>query len=352
MIYRVYKNGVSIYDEGPTMALLDPHVENELNTAGSFEYKMPTSHDYYSSPNVLTDDIEVYEGNNLIFFGRVVSLQKDWNNAWITYCEGALAFFNDTIQRPHTYYDYSVRQFFRDVIANHNDLAPANRRFTVGNITIDDKLVYRKLDYEDTWSVLKSMCLDAEGGYLIPRKENGTIYIDWLKELPYISDQPVQFGMNLIDLNQYLDGSDIVTTVIPLGDVDDTTGMRVTVSPVNDTKDYIDNTDAVNLYGRVSQVVIFNGITDPANLKTLGTNWLTNQQFDKLTIECDAAELSYLNPSYGPFRVGQTVHVASTPHVINRDFPLSKISINLDSGVKKITIGTAPRKDLTEIYEP
>lgn len=351
MIYRVYRNGISIYDEDQDMTLLNPRVTNEINTAGSFEYTIPIYHQQYSSPNIFTDNIDVYEDGELIFFGRVISTTKNWQNSWVVHCEGALAYFNDSIQRPHKYFDTSVIQIFRDVIANHNELVPADRRFTVGNVTIDDKLVYRKLDYEDTWTVLKTMFLDAEGGYLIPRKENGILYIDWLKELPSSSNQPIQFGLNLIELNQYLDGSDIVTSVIPLGDVDDTTEQRITISSINDSKDYLDS-DAVSLYGRISKAVIFNGITDKTKLKKEGEDWLSNKQFDRLTIEVNAAELSYLNDSYRPFRLGQMVHVASTPHLLEKDLPLSRIDISLDSGVKKITIGTEPRKDLTEIYEP
>lgn len=351
MIYRVYVNGVSIYDEDPNRTLISPHIENELNSAGSFNYTIPVGHEYYSSPNILIDNVEVYEQNNLIFFGRVVSSEKDWNNSWVVYCEGALAYLNDSIQRPHEYNDYSVKQFFRDLIDNHNDLVPLNRRFTVGNITIDDKLVYRKLDYEDTYSAIKKMCLDAEGGYLFTRRENGVNYIDWLKEMPYVADQSVQFGLNLIDLNQYIDGSDIVTSVIPLGDIDDNTGERINIKSINESKDYIDNVTGVRTYGRITKAVIFNGITDPHTLENLGIDWLDNKQYDRLTIECDAAELSYLNDTYTPFIVGQSVRVVSTPHLIDRTFPLSKISIDLDSGVKKITIGTEPRKELTEIYK-
>lgn len=350
MIYRVIFDGISIFDTPKELTLLNPKVETELNSAGSFEFTMPKIHSYYDIPKLLTQDVYVYEEDELIFFGRPISINLNWRNDKPVYCEGPLAFFNDSIQRPKEVFDYSVHTFFRDLITSHNDQVPLNRRFTVGRITVADKLVYRKTDYESTKNCLDRMCLEAEGGYLFFRREDDVTYIDWLDEMPYNSNQPVQFGLNLLDLAQYMDGSDIITAVIPLGEEDETTGERLTIKSVNGALDYIDS-DAVSTYGRILAAVEFNGITDASKLLELGKQWLTDQQFDRLSIECDAAELYYLNGDYTPFRVGQNIQVSSTPHLINKTFPLVKISVDLNSAKKQISIGTMPRKTLTEIYE-
>lgn len=346
MIYRVLYNGTSIYDEDSSLMLLEPSVETELNSAGSFKFKMNTMHQYYDIPDVLKDDIEIYEDDELIFFGRPISINTDvWKQKEV-YCEGPLSFFNDSTQRPYEYQAVSIRTFFTDVVNNHNAQVPANRRFTVGNITIQDKVVYRKLDYQKTFDVIRDMCIDTDGGYIFFRRENGVNYIDWLNGMPYTADQPVEYGLNLVNLTQILDGSDIVTSILPLGDEID--GVKLTVKSVNDGKDYID-AEAASTYGRIIEVVDFQGVTDATTLKTRATEWLTNKQFDRLTFEVEAAELHYIDDTYGPFKVGQTVHVVSTPHLVDKNFPLSKMSVNLNSGVKTITIGTEPRKELTEI---
>lgn len=416
MIYRVLFNGVDIYGPTPDTTLLNPTMDTELNGAGSFDFTLPPDHAFYDVPTILTSDVEVYEDNDLIWFGRPVSIVTDWNNQKTVSCEGALAFFNDTIQRPAKWDAILVRDFFRHLINVHNSQVNTNRQLTVGNITILDKYVYRELNYDSTWDCLQKMCLDAEGGYLFVRRENGVNYIDWLEEVPYVATQQVQFSVNLLDISQTLDGAEICTQVVPLGAnisrtakvnestakctiysqpiedpeyavgrVDqgtevtfdfipnDTTWYRIsnpydgyakqqyltpqsgdiplTISYINGNSDLLISQEAVAIYGPITKVQQWSNVHNANELLEKGQKWLTDEQYDKLSIEVDAAELHYLNESVDAFKVGQMVHVTSNPHLIDKDLPMTKISVSLDSGVKKIQIGTPPHKTLTEIYK-
>ena len=350
MIYSVYLDGTSIYGNDDTTILLDPSLDVELNAAGELSFTLPARHVYYDLPVMLTQTVTVMEGTNTIWYGRIISIEKNWNNEKVISCEGALAFFNDTIQRPEEFESINVRTFFSTLISYHNEqVTSTDRQFTVGTVTVDEKFVYRKLNYESTFDCLKTMCLDAEGGYFIFRRENNTNYIDWYKDLPNTGTQPIQYGLNLKDLEQSIDGTDICTCVVPLGAYVD--GSRLTVRSVNDSKDYIDS-DLISTYGRIIQVKEYNNITDAEELLTEATSWLTDQQFDRLTITCDAADLHYLPgySSYSAIAVGQYVTVTSTPHGLSKVLPIERISLKLDSGIKEVTIGTPDRRTLTEIY--
>lgn len=415
MIYRVLFNGVDIYGSTPETTLLNPTMETELNDAGSLEFILPPGHSFYDSPTILTSDVEVYEDNDLIWFGRPISIEKDWNNQKKVSCEGALAYFNDTIQRPQKWDAILVRDFFRHLIAVHNAQVSLNRQFTVGNITILDKYVYRELNYDTTFDCLQRMCIDAEGGYLFLRRENDINYIDWLEEVPYVATQSVQFAVNLLDISQTLNGEDICTQVIPLGAnisriakvnestaycniyesrdessevlgrvpqgtevtfdfiLGDTVWYRIsnpydgyakqqyltpqsgdiplTVSNINGGSDLLVDQDAVDIYGPITKVQQWSEVHNPNELLEKGQKWLTDEQYDKLSIEVDAAELHYLDSTVDAFKVGQLVHVTSSPHLIDKELPMTKISVSLDSGTKKIQIGTPPHKTLTEIYK-
>lgn len=415
MIYRVLFNGVDIYGPTPETTLLDPTMETELNAAGSLEFTLPPGHSFYDVPNLLTSDVEVYEDNDLIWFGRPISIETDWNNQKKVSCEGALSFFNDTIQRPNKWDAILVRDFFRYLINVHNSQVSENRRFTVGNITVLDKYVYRELSYDTTFDCLQRMCLDAEGGYLFVRRENDVNYIDWLEEVPYVATQNVQFAVNLLDISQTFNGEDICTQVLPLGAnisriatvnestpyctvyeqpddtstqlgrvpqgtevtfdfiPNDTTWYRIsnpydgyakqqyltpqsgdiplTISYINGGSDILVDEDAVALFGPITKVQQWNEVHNPNELLEKGRKWLTDEQYDKISIEADAAELHYLDTSVDAFKVGQMVHITSNPHLIDKDLPMTKISVSLDSGVKKIQIGTPPHKTLTEIYK-
>ena len=292
--------------------------------------------------------MRVYEDETLLWFGRPVEVETDFFKQKQIYCEGALSFFSDSVQRPHEYDSISIHAFFRTVIANHNAQVRADRQFTVGVITIPDKTVYRKLNYEATFDVLKKQCLNAEGGYLFLRRENGTNYIDWYREMPYASNQPVEFGLNLLDMHSSFDGSSIATCVIPLGDTVEGTDAPLTVEAVNGGSDLIVS-GAVSDYGYITRVVSFSGIKNPETLYKDGSEYLSSTQFDNLTIECTAAELHWQNENYGLYRLGQKIHCRSVPHLLDRTFDLQKISLRLDTAEKRITLGTMKKPALSEI---
>ena len=348
MIYKIKMDDISIYGNASDLNLISPKVNIELNSAGSLDFSMPITHKYYTLPKTLVSDVEVYEEDNLIWFGRVLEVNTSMNKNKQIYCEGALAYFNDSVQRPQIFDTTTVHAFFQTVIENHNSQVPINRRFTIGDVTVPNVEIYRELNYEKTKEVLEKMCLNAEGGYFFFRKENGVNYIDWLEELPYDSTQTVQFGLNIVDISKYINASNIRTAILPVGkDID---GVRLTIESVNQGLDYLDS-DAVEIYGRITEVVEFQDIGTADELLSVARGWLANQEYGPLTIKCDAAELHYFDNTLLPFGVGQRIRVYSIPHGIDQILPLTAIDINLDSAVKKISIGTPDKRDLTEIYK-
>lgn len=347
MIYRVLMDGQDIFNpQERQYALIDPQLSMELNVAGSFEFTMHPSHPFYDDVNPFTSLIEVFESEVLLWFGRPVEITTDFYNQKKVYCEGAFAFFNDSVQRVHEYNSISVHEFFRTVIANHNDQVDSYKQFVVGEITVKDKTVYRKLNYKSTFETLKSQCLNAEGGYFFFRRENGVNYIDWLADMPYSTNQPVEFGLNMLDAATQFDMADFCTVVLPLGDEVD--GARLTVASVNDGSDIIES-EAVAEYGRIVKCVEFSGVTHADTLYEDGVEYLQSKQFDNMVIECTAAELHWQNENYELFRLGQKVHAHSVPHIIDKTFDLLKLNISLDTAQKQITLGTYRRPTLTEI---
>lgn len=350
MIYDVKLDGQSVFDYSyPDFVLLNPVLETEVNSAGSLEFTMPQGHVFYDKVKMLTSDVEVYEDGTLIWFGRPVELKRNFQNERQVYCEGALAFFNDSVQELHEYRSISIHEFFRTVIGKHNEQVEKNRQFQIGTITVPDRTVYRKLRYEQTYDVLKRQCLSAEGGYFFVRKEEGVNYIDWLKEMPFSCSQPIEFGLNLLDVESSAGGTEFATCVLPLGEQDETTQAPVTVESVNGGKKIIES-EAAKTYGKITKAVEFEGVTHPDTLYQDGVEYLESLQFDHVKIECEASELHFLNHHYEAFRVGQMIRCISLPHLIDTTLPLTKITLHLDSAVKQVTLGTTEEQTLTEIY--
>ena len=364
MIYKVYLDGVSIHNMSEGLELIKGSISTELNGAGSCDITMPYNHLYYDLPQLMTSEIDIYEDEKLIWFGRVTDIKIDWNNNKQISAEGGLAYFNDSILRSPSplsnngiWQDVTAAQFFTDIITAHNSCVGLSRQFTVRYIDsrVGDKIVTRTVSYQKTFDVLQEQILKALGGYIILEREYSEVtekytnYISWYKEIPWNGSQPVQFALNLLDLNQAFSGGNLITGIIPLGD--DGNGGKVTISSVNPqgTGDYIVNQEAAALYGKILEVVEFNDISDSTKLLSEAQDYLEKKQFNALTIECSVAELQYLNPETEAFELGQNIHVYSTPHVIDTTLAISKMSFDITSASKQVTIGTPAKQDLTEV---
>lgn len=368
MIYNILCNGVNIYDASPELGLLNPQLDKEINAAGSLTFTVLPTHIRYNDIQPFTSDIEVYEGEDLLFYGRVIDTTVDFLNRKKVTCEGALGFFNDTIQYPKIFakpdpsdpddnnQEILLSEFVEYLIAEHNkQVTLPNRHFKMGRFTMTDKKVSRELDYHKTMDCIKTMCVDAEGGYVFARKEDDGVYLDWMPILPGVSSQPIQYALNLTDLTQDFKGSTLVTSVIPIGKDDlnlrslNPDGTYTEVNIRNPGQLYVDS-DAVTTYGRIVEKVDFSDIDDKQQLYDQAVKWLADNQFEAMSVNVSAADLSYFNPEYSDYKLGETVHVTSYPHLIDKDYPIVKISYKLDKPTKNITIGTVPRQSLTQIY--
>jgi hypothetical protein len=378
MIYRIVVcsgdgSGIDIYGPDAEMAVLDPHLEIELNSAGTLEFTLPVDNINWNIPNVFQNEIEVWEDDKIIWFGRPLQIIRDWNNQRRVICEGALSYFNDTIQRTWEQQPATNKtniSFFKHLISVHNNDTDNNKHFTEGEITIESVPAYRKTDYETTLDCLQNMCLSTDGGYFILRKEYNfdpssqkdvaTRYIDWYENLPENSMQDVQFGYNLLDITQDLNGADICTVLIPSGKDDvmlNTLGNKNEDDVVhNSGSDEIYYQPGVEVYGRVIQQKSWNDYRDVNEVWRKAKEWLIDKNTDIPTIECSAADLYYITdpsmPVEGPLQVGMNVQVVSAPHDFNKKLMMYKISMDLDSGIKKVTLGTPPKKELTDIIAP
>ena len=352
MIYRVVVDGVDIYGSSPEMILISPSVDLELNNAGSFDFTMPPQHTYYTLPKLLTSDVEVYENNRIIFYGRPVEINTDFFNQKQIHCEGALAFLNDTIQRPREWNEGdgdSIYDIFTNILNAHNDLVPNNRKFVCDPETDIDKtdaFVSRSVNYETTKDALFKNFRDVFGGYFLVERNGNTNRLKWKDTDSYTnSDQPAQYALNITDIEQKLSGADIATAIIPIGE------EGITISSVNGGYDYLENEQLVSKFGLITKKVDFSSVSSEEELLEAAQKWLVDEQFEGLSIEVDVAELSYLEDyAYQPFHLGQNVHCVSTPHgIIDKVLPITKYSVELDSAVKKITIGTQKKEQLTDI---
>lgn len=83
----------------------------------------------------------------------------------------------------------------------------------------------------------------AHGGYIRPRLTDGQRYIDLVAEYGKVNSQVIEFGLNMLDISEYISADNVFTVLIPLGaeqqDADGNNTGRLTIASVNSGKDYI-----------------------------------------------------------------------------------------------------------------
>ncbi len=344
-MYIVKLDGQTLYDPRIDLLIDEPKLDLEVNGAGQFDFKIYPSHILYDNINKLKSVIEVYQDGVLLFRGRPLTDTLDFYNIKQVHCEGDLAFFNDSIQRPYEY-SGTVADYLDLLITNHNEQVETDREFTLGNITVTDAndfIIRADTSYPKTWETIKTKLIDLLGGYIVVRRVGEINYIDYLADSNYVSSQVIQLGENILDVAQSREGQDIYTALIPVGSTlqdDDNVDYKVDITSVNGGLDYIYDTDAVAQYGYIYKMVEFQDVTVPSNLLTKAQATL-NQAINTLTnIEIKAIDLSMLDVSIDEFRIFEYVTVTSGIHQLDDSYLIKKLTLDLSNPKNNsITIG-------------
>lgn len=361
-MYSVYVDGTCIYDDTSTeksLRLINPVLELSDSAAGCFKMTVPVTNIGYRFINRMTSDVVIYKDEEEIWMGRVIDESIDfWKNRSLT-CEGELAFLNDSTQPPADYHDISARGYLESIIAIHNAHAPVNRRFIVGNVTVEeaDESVHRYTNYEKTIECINTTLLQRLGGHLIIRKEDGLRYLDYLIDKDDICAQTIEFGTNLLDYAASYDMTGFATVIVPLGKKLDSSPIQdldayLTVASVNEGSIYVQNAEAVENYGWIEQVVHFDEVEVASELLQKAYQYLSLVQFNSLILEVKALDLHYLNPEIESVHITDQIRVVSLPHGLDKLFPVVKLSIPLDQPENtQFTLGTNVTTTLTSVND-
>ena len=350
------------------LKLINPKVSQEDNKVGAFTFTIYPDHPYYNFIEKMKSIITVYEDGikEPLFRGRIYDEKTGFYNEKQVSCEGELAFLLDSIQRPYSFpaegQSGTPAELFTQYINNHNAQVDEARQFKVGNITVTDPnnyIVRSNSDYVSTWDELNAKLIDHLGGHLWVRHESDGVYIDYLADFEVLSNQVIEFGKNLLDLEKNIKAENFATALIPLGyklkdEQGNETGERLTIKDVNNNVDFVYNAEAVDKYGYIFTTNTWDDVTEAYNLKTKGQAYIDNIAQFTASIEVSAADLNGATingevANVNSFRIGRYVKVNTIPHSIqNQNFIVSKLSRELLKPENtKLVLGTT-YKTLTE----
>lgn len=159
MSYKIYtgiQSGVDtwvdkacIYDPGDitgTKKLTSPALTREVGKAGSLEFTLPLGNVAHSALQKLMTVVEVQQDDKQIWQGRVMNHEQDFQVRQKVYCEGEMAYLNDSGAAPYRARNVSISQFLEWVCANHNQQVDAFKAFTPGKVQMDTPMVVPYID--------------------------------------------------------------------------------------------------------------------------------------------------------------------------------------------------------------
>lgn len=363
-MYTIYADGTLICSSKiEELAIINPVIKLEVNSAGTFTFTIPPQHPYYSLIQKKTTMIDVYRDDETepIFEGICASDKVDFFKQKKIVCEGELTFLNDSYLRPSHKVGLTSRQLLTAYINEHNSLVEAKKRFTVGQVTAKDDNDYITCytNYQSTMTEIKEDLVDDIGGYLRTRHVNGVRYLDYLAESPRTNNQVIRLGENLLDISVGIDTDDLATVIIPLGETLETQSieglderLNIKTAPADSMhpagKDYVFSQSAVNSFGWIEKVVEWDGVTVVSNLVEKGKKYLQETQFENLVIEAKAIDLGLTSDEFQKFKLLDKVRVLSEPHGLDKYFLLSQMEIHLNNPEQDtITLGSKQANSLS-----
>lgn len=367
MSYRVLCDGYVLHDSNlEQFTLINPVLTVEVNKSGEFTFQIANNHVYYDKIINKKSCIKIYQDGEWIWSGRPIKVSTALKLVKTVVCEGELSFLHDSNQRIAEYHNMSVKDYFTTLINKHNAMVDESKRFIVGNVTVTDSndSLYRYSNYEDTFDTIQDKLIDRLGGYILTRHVDGVRYIDYVESYPYITNQIIEIGSNIIDLSLEESSADTISALIPLGkklteiseespQQESTGEERLTIESVNGGNDYIINSDAVSRIGMVFDTVVFDDVTDPYNLLSKGYEELTDRIYNTLVISLNIFDRSFIDKSMGAFRLGASVIANSPKHGLHhKQMMISKMQISLvDVSKSKIEIGVTKKSITSDIAD-
>ena len=355
-MYTIHIDGKLLYQTGAedeAQIALNVKPSLDIEGAGSLSFVLPPGNAQYDSIRKMKSIVTMHQDGKMIFRGRVTETEKDIFNQKTVYCEGDRSFLLDSLWEEQTVQG-NAQDLFRQLITNHNAQVESDKHFTVGiitavdaNTTYESEMRMETRRHWDTSSILDERLLGVYGGYIRTRTEGNVTYIDWLKDFEEDSGQSIRFSVNMLDLKDKLDAKDVFTCLIPLGwseILDDGTySDPVNIRSVNGGLEYIQDDEAIALYGRIWRSKTWGNTKDPARLKEKAQKYLkTGGEVRTLTLK--AVDMHFVDGNASMLAIGKKVQIESDPHGISLNMVLAKMDIDPDRPENsEYTFGVKPR---------
>ena len=317
------------YPASDDACIYDTELNEEIGMAGEFSFKVPPNNPVYSdlAQGVL---VTILKDHKEFWRGEIRDIKTDFAKVANVYCVEDLAFLGDEFLTPASITDETYAQRFQAAISAYNTNRSSDRQFTVGYITNVTSSSACNWTTEYEWSILDCIrnCICKDDGYLRVRRVTvgGVItrYIDCVKLSDYgvQATQPIEYGYNLLDYVKESDYENLTNVLTPYGEELDAEVYEGYSQRLAGTT--ISEATSIATYGRHAKSVVFDGVSDLAQLNSLAQAYLTRYSQPQLTMEVEAVDLAGIE-SVDAISIGDSVRIIATPFAVDQWLYLTQI---------------------------
>lgn len=342
-------------------------IAEEINAISSFQFVVYPNNPCYERLHPYSTMVEVYNTNKnrYEFKGRVLKVSPQMDADGMTYknvvCESRLAFLCDSIQ-PYSaprYYEgdesrNGLQEFIDVILANHNAQVEDSKKIYRGIVTVNpfksSDNISKGLNYENTFEVIKSKLIDSFGGEIDLREgSDGLLYFDYVEKFGAVRSTTIELAKNIESQSRDIDPSKIITRLIPLGiKLTDSEGNqledRLTIAGVNGGVNYIEDSNALALYGIIYGVQVWDDVGEASNLKTKGEAFLIENNRILFTDTVTALDLSIIGLDIDDFKLYDSYPVENGLMNINDVLRIVKKTTNvIEAYASSFTLGNTSK---------
>lgn len=282
-------------------------ITKAINTIDSFTFSMLPDNPGFSMINEFTTHVEVYNTNKARydFIGRVLYAETTMDESGLitksVTCESIFGYLCDSQQMYVDTQNWTVAGLLQHLIDCHNSQTEEYKHFKLGVVTATDKNdnLYQAVQRENTWNAIKTKLIDKIGGEIQFRAEADGIYIDYMDQLGEVKETPIALSVNMKSITREQDPTAFVTRLIPLGckltDKDgNETEQRLDITSVNGGLNYVEDAEAVAVYGIHVGFMEWDDVTEAQNLYNKGVAWLKENNKVQIKYSITALDLSLI----------------------------------------------------------
>ena len=225
------------YQNGEEPVFLTANANGELGNAGSFEFSIDPTNKYADIWKQMITLVRVAYDDETIFYGRVLTIDRDMFRTRKVHCEGAFTFFMDSVfEMKSNGSKITIGTFLEQLIEAHNTCMAdcSEKQIFLGEVpghyssNVEEvqkvKNDSQKFNVGTGYKTVKELLEELAGDYsghmrVRYNASDGKLYLDWLKTYlnKNISNQTMSVSSNVVDLSDTMEVNNIFTHVVCVG---------------------------------------------------------------------------------------------------------------------------------------